>query len=73
MDNMDEDYHYAKGRSPGRLYTSKRFTIPKGDRFQRYGHRVLADEGFTEVLREGNEIVLRETLTGKQQVKAKFF
>lgn len=73
MDSMDEDYQYAKGRCPDRLHISRRFPHPKGERYQRFGCRVLNDDGYVEVIREGDELVLRETSTGKQQVKAKFF
>lgn len=72
MDNMDEDYRYAKGRSPDRLHISKRFPHPKGDKYQRFVCRVVNEEGFDEIVREGDELVLRETPSGKQQVKAKF-
>lgn len=72
-DSMDEDYEYAKGRSPDRLHISKRFPHPKGVGYQRFGHRVLNDKGYVWMVREGKEMVLRETLSGKQQVKAKFF
>lgn len=72
MNSMDEDYQYAKGRSPDRLHISKRFPHPKGVGYQRFGHRVLNKEGFFGMVREGEEMVLRETASGKQQVKAKF-
>lgn len=72
MDRMDEDYQYAKGRSPDRLHISKRFAHPKGVGYQRFGHRVLNEDGYVEMVREGEEMVLRETPSGKQQVKAKF-
>lgn len=69
---MDEDYQYAKGRSPDRLHISKRFLHPKGLGYQRFGHRVLSEKGYVGMVREGEEMVLRETPSGKQQVKAKF-
>ncbi len=69
---MNEDYQYAKGRSPDRLHISKRFPHPKGVGYQRFGHRVLNEEGYVGMVREGEEMVLRETPSGKQQVKAKF-
>lgn len=72
MDEAGEDYDYARKRKPGRLYISKRFQFKPTDPVMRNAHRVFPSDAMPVLVKEHDEIILRTTHKGVQQVKAKF-
>ncbi len=72
MDETGEDYGYAKSRLPGRLYISRRFRFKPDKPYARFGHRVFPSDEMPVLVKEHEEIILRTTAKGVQQVKAKF-
>ena len=71
--SIDEDYEYAKGRHPDRLYVSKQFPSKSDDGAPaRYAHRVFPTDQLVEVVKERSEVILRSTPGGLQQVKAMY-
>lgn len=72
MDETGEDYEYAKARLPGRLYVSKRFRFKPEEPYIRFGHRAFPSDAMPVLVKEHEEIILRTTSKGVQQVKAKF-
>ena len=72
MDENGDDFEYAKARVPGRLYVSKRFRYKSDGPDCRLGHRALPSDDLPVLVKELDQVVLRTTGEGVQQVRAKF-
>lgn len=72
-----EDGTYALGRQPRRFYISRRFSDESDEealRPMRFAYQVFdADEQVVAESEDGWEVLLRETATVRQQLKALFF
>lgn len=69
MDEAD----YATGRIPGRTYFSRPFPRGKGEpKDRKFGYKVFREDDRSEYAFVRNEVVLRVTRTGRQQVKILF-
>jgi Domain of unknown function (DUF4263) len=71
---VDEDREYASRRNPDRIYFSKEFGLDKSppERPKRYLTRVLPDGMRSGFVQLDGELVIRETQTGREQIKALF-
>ena len=67
-----DEYGYALGRLATRLYISKAIRFSEHGSIFRYGWKRLEEGPLKEVVKIGDEFVLRETATGIHQFKAKF-
>lgn len=72
MDNDGEEYDYASKRVPGRLYISQRRRFTPTEPAIRYARRAFPSDAMPTLMKEREEIILRTTEKGVQQVKAKF-
>jgi hypothetical protein len=69
---VSDDEEFANGRSPGKVYFSKQFSALAKERKKRFAYRVFEGATRTGFIREGAELVLRPTPSGRQQIKALF-
>ncbi len=67
-----QEFEHARNRVPHRLYISKSFSYPRKEAIIRYGWKRFEVGPLKELVKDGDECVLRETGTGIQQLKAKF-
>ena len=66
------EFEHAQNRLPHRLYISKSFTYGGRETAYRFGWKRLEAGALKELVKESGELVLHETDTGIQQIKAKF-
>lgn len=67
-----EEFEHARNRVPHRLYVSKSFSFPGKSTIYRNAWKRLEAGPLKEFIKNGDEIVLHETATGIQQIKARF-
>lgn len=67
-----DEYTYASGRQPHRLYISKAVSYPRNTTIYRHAWKRLEEGPLKELVKDGDEFVLHETGTGIQQIRAKF-
>jgi Shedu protein SduA, C-terminal len=67
-----EEFEHAQNRLPHRLYISKSFNFPGKSTIYRNAWKRLEAGPLKELVKNGDEIVLHETTTGIQQIKARF-
>ena len=67
-----EEFEYARNRVPHRLYVSKRYNVPGKNTCYRNAWKRLEAGPLKELVKNGDEVVLYETATGIQQIKARF-
>jgi len=73
MSEIDfEEYDYARGRLPHRLYISKVLPYYGDTTIRRYAWKRLEEGPLKELVKVGDEFVLHQTDTGIQQIRAKF-
>ena len=72
MDETGDDFEYANARLPGRLYVSKRFRYKSDGPDFRLGHRAFPSDDLRVLMKELDQVILRTTGKGVQQVRAKF-
>jgi hypothetical protein len=67
-----EEFEHAQNRLSHRLYISKSFNFPGKSTIYRNAWKRLEAGPLKELVKNGDEIVLHETTTGIQQIKARF-